>query len=380
MKSILSAMGLLAVAAIPAVADTAEYFIDSDPGVGSASRIEATRGENHYALPLTDILPGSHLFGIRVMDDEGRWTQTVTRPLYIADELPYAGMEYYIDEDPGKGNGTAVNHGNAKWVSFNVPTDDVAVGTHTLSVRLLDAQGKWTEALTRPFIVTQKAPDLMVEYFYDKDPGAGSARKLEAADGKNIYYLPLDENLEPGAHIFGVRCVDRAGNWTRTVVNPLYVMDKINLSKAEYYVDTDPGEGKANGVALGNDGKSAFTVPTAELLPGTHQLVMRGGDDDNSWYTLFSRPFQIIAGTSGVSEVKWLLGFDCDRTDGGIRLTSDAIPSGTDVTVVSLNGELLAQTVWADSSLPLDLPLLSSGIIIVKLSTPTGATTVKTIR
>ncbi|MDE6027977.1 MAG: hypothetical protein K2G23_07895, partial [Muribaculaceae bacterium] len=279
--------------------------------------------------------------------------------------------EYYIDEDPGKGYGTSVNHGHSKIVKFDVNTDNLPLGAHTLSVRLLDQQGKWGEVMTRPFVVGQKAPDtdLVLEYFYDVDPGVGNANKIAVSEGENIMYLPLD-GLGAGAHIFGVRCMDKAANWTQTIVNPLYVVDRVALSKAEYYVDDDPGEGKGNGVAIGGDGKSAFAVPTADLNPGTHQLVMRGLNEDDKWITLFSRPFEVRSESTGVENIIWKLGFSYTKTSSGLKLESTDIPDGSIVSVIALNGQKLAETIWSDTTQPLYVDFNYAGVAVLHIQTP----------
>lgn len=360
---------------------SAEYFIDRDPGVGKATGLDAATGENLYTLPLEGVAPGSHIFGIRVVDDASRWTPTVTRPLYIADEMLYADMEYYVDEDPGEGKGKGVAHGHSRMVHFNVSTDNISVGTHTLSVRLLDPEGKWGEVMTRPFVVVEKAPetDLLLEYFYDVDPGVGAAKKVAVGEGENVFYLPLEENLQPGAHIFGVRCMDKEGRWSATTVNPLYLVDRIRMASAEYYVDNDPGEGNGNAVAIGEDGNSAFVIPTATLSSGQHQLVMRGKDEDGRWFTLFSRPFEVTSGSTGIDNIEWKLGFTCQKTPSGIMLESDEIPDGSHVTVVSLQGHVLAKGNWADTTSPLYLDFDYSGIIVLRIVTPDNEVSVKTV-
>lgn len=350
-----------------------EYFIDSDPGVGSARKLSIRAGRNDYTLPL-DLKSGSHIFGIRTFDDSGRWTHTVTRPLYVADEeLSYAAMEYFIDSDPGKGNGRKIDHGNSRVVNFSISTSNVSVGTHTLSVRLQNDQGKWSDVMTRPFIVTEKIPEsgMVLEYFYDKDPGVGSARRVSVSEGNNVFYLPIDGSIMPGAHIFGVRCMDKAGNWSHTVINPLYIVEPVNLEQAEYYVDEDPGVGNGNPVAVSGDGKSAFSVPTGSLAMGTHRLVLRAKTGDNRWLELFSCPFD-VTDKSGINEVEWKQGFSFTKNSGELILSSESVPSGSRVTVVSIDGRVLAETHWNDTSLPLTLNVASSGVLIVRIVTPAG--------
>lgn len=291
----------------------------------------------------------------------------------------YSDMEYFVDQDPGNGNGVSVNHGHSRRVQFNVSTDNISVGAHTLSVRILDSQGKWGEVMTVPFIVTQKTPetDLVLEYFYDRDPGVGVARRVTVSEGENIFYLPLDSDLVAGSHILGVRCMDKTGNWSRTVVNPLYIVDKIDLLDAEYYVDEDPGEGKANKVAIGENITSSFVINTDNLSLGKHQLVMRALHE-NGWTTLFSRPFEILSEYS-VNEIEWKLGFSYKKSSSGIKLESYDIPDGSHVAVIAIDGTILAEDVWKDSTQPLYMDFNYPGVVILYIITPDKEYSVKMI-
>lgn len=359
-----------------------EYFVDTDPGVGVAQRLNAKAGENSYVLSLDDITPGAHIFGIRIVDNSGRWTHTITRPLYIAaaEELSYAAMEYFIDNDPGKGNGSKIESENSQIVHFRISTANIPVGTHTLSVRLQDDQGQWSDVMTRPFVVIEKIPEtgLVLEYFYGDDPGVGLARRVLVSEGENVFYLPLDESLDPGAHVFGVRCMDKEGNWSHTVVNPLYIVHPVSLGKAEYFVDDDPGFGNGNAVAMNGDGKSSFAIPTDNLKLGTHRLVLRANPGDNQWVELFSCPFD-ITGQSGINAIEWKHGFSYERNSGELMLYTEEIPSGSRVTVISIDGRLLTDTCWNDTSLPLSLNVGSTAIVIVRIVTPMGEIYSRTI-
>ena len=58
--------------------------------------------------------------------------------------------EYYVDVDPGLGNGTPINavdgsfDGTLEDVDFNILASDLGVGVHQISVRFQDATGVWS--------------------------------------------------------------------------------------------------------------------------------------------------------------------------------------------------------------------------------------------
>ena len=73
-------------------------------------------------------------------------------------------LEYYLDNDPGYGQGTSVSitTGTDLTADFNVPMDAVSAGPHTLYVRGKDEDGRWTFDYHRTFlrIVEEELPDL----------------------------------------------------------------------------------------------------------------------------------------------------------------------------------------------------------------------------
>lgn len=360
----------------------AEYFVDVDPGMGQGEQLNATPGVNDWRLPLSDLSAGAHIFGIRVVDSEDCFTTTVMLPLYVVDERSYADMEYYIDADPGYGKGVRTGLNGEETVTFNVATEGLSFGAHTLNVRIQDGEGEWSNVMTRPFIVTEGIADdakLSLEYFYDEDPGMGAATQVELSAGVNTFYLPVDSRLEAGAHIFGVRCCDENGKWTPTIVNPLYIMPPAEFSILEYYVDKDPGKGSANGVAMTGDISCAFTVSTTGLELGEHTLALRGQTPDGKWVDLFSRDFAIKAEDSGVNSVEWKAGLKLALRGGELTVYPSEMPASTIVEVYSLDGLMLGRAEWADPGEALTIEVGGQTRIIVSAVTPAGKRVVETL-
>lgn len=287
-----------------------------------------------------------------------------------------------MDEDPGLGNGVHPEHHGVRTVTFDVAAEGLTFGAHTLSVRVMDNVGKWSDVMTRPFIVTEGvAPEgeFIVEYFYDEDPGIGNATQVQASAGKNTYYLPMDATVEPGAHLFGVSCRDKEGNWTPTEVNPLYVMPFAELSEVEYFIDEDPGEGEGNSVSVADDGKSAFAVPTASLEYGEHALVLRGRLSDGQWTELFRRSFTVRASGSGVAEVEWGKDLRLALRSGEVTVLPSGFERGTVVEVYSIDGLLLARMEWSAPEEALSVPVGQHRHIIVRATEPEGKAVVNSI-
>ncbi|MEE4175996.1 MAG: T9SS type A sorting domain-containing protein [Bacteroides sp.] len=130
-----------------------EYFFDEDPGFGLATPIEMQPGEVisvAIELPLEDLSTGLHTLYVRTRDDKGNWGLAFSRIFMKffapADVAQVVRMEYFLNNDPGPGNGNEVllntpRPGVMKY--FVVEPELLQPGTNTLYVRTLDTRGRW---------------------------------------------------------------------------------------------------------------------------------------------------------------------------------------------------------------------------------------------
>jgi len=302
-----------------------EYFLDNDPGYGKARLVASNQlGENLVIFDLSDVAPGAYLLSVRTLDSEGKWSPTMSRPLLIDRLQDISYVEYYIDFDPGVGNGTAIPLPDISYKAhldfeMEIPTVGLALGKHELFVRARDAFDQWTDIESREFTIVEVSGDelgvkgdlVRMEYFFDTDPGYGNGLTLQqASSGENTYEMSF-ESLSAGYHLLSIRAQDEEGHWSATMSRPIYVINPLKVSALEYYIDIDPGEGKATAISLPSDLSEpfAFEVDTGGLKPGKHQLAVRAKGQDNIWTYISSRTFSIgdLAGDitgDGVVNVK----------------------------------------------------------------------------
>lgn len=214
------------------------YYIDYDPGIGNALPFDAEDGvwdsKTEVAVKSIDtseLSVGPHLLGIRFLKSDGTWGYTSQRWFYVIGERILTGAEWFIDEDPGKGNGHAialpaddvwdepeeeidVNDIDVSQLNINNPDNPEG---HTIFVRFLDSDGCW--GLTQQ-AVFHVAPELYIEEAEwtsnpISDPGAG--HPMEAEDGHfdepNEQIAASDTNLSPYDCIY-VRVKDNLGRWS----------------------------------------------------------------------------------------------------------------------------------------------------------------------
>ncbi len=136
----------------------AEYFWDTDPGVGLATPVLATDGDFNSAferLSRTGIaLPsvGLHKFGIRVKDSTGQWGPVFMNIVEVQQGgsaiMAVAQAEYFWDTDPGLGLGTPVlaTDGNFNSAFEQLTKTGIALpslGLHVFNIRVKDNTGQW---------------------------------------------------------------------------------------------------------------------------------------------------------------------------------------------------------------------------------------------
>lgn len=145
----------------------AEYFFDSDPGVGNGTTIgiaSLTEAALSIHDDLTGLLPGSHRFLIRYQDDLGRWSGVEGLRFFLLPESTplaaqpvIAGAEYFINVDPGVGLGIPLLPDDGIWDEPDETVvhavSDIPPGKHWIGIRFRDDAGNWSIMLVDSFMV-----------------------------------------------------------------------------------------------------------------------------------------------------------------------------------------------------------------------------------
>ncbi len=290
---------------------------------------------------LSALAPGFHFLYARAKDSRGNWGQTYTRPLLVVENInpSLTELEYFFDEDPGFGNGTPIAFDAVAMKDTNlvIPLNDLEDGTRTLYIRGMDNNGNWSVTNTKLFMVTTVLPRpgiTRLEYFFDKDPGYGKGYSLAVPLDSNVTVkavIPLD-SLKNGLHFLYTRALDEYGNYGLTHLRPILVlkgtMDPL-VTGFEYFLDKDPGVGKATFVPLANVKKQeyAFTVDLSFEKPGLHFLGMRPKDSNGEWGYTMKRMFFVTktTGEPQITEIEYFI----DKDPGFGKATSLDKPGKT---------------------------------------------------
>lgn len=131
--------------------------------------------------------------------------------------------EYFIDHDPGYGNGTSISiSGETAFINESI-LNDLIPGVYTLYLRVQDDNNVWGLAEATTFLVkedyTSNPPEadsiLGLEFFLDEDPGVGSGTFISLLEGDTLTILESlrlkDLNFE--MHKIGIRLKSVSGIW-----------------------------------------------------------------------------------------------------------------------------------------------------------------------
>ncbi len=139
----------------------AEYFFDIDPGFGNGITIPVTADSviiQNADFDLTSLPTGPHKLFVRVKDAYNKWSIVFKKDIYkLEPPLPplsdIVQAEFYIDSDPGFGNGTQIPLSSDSIVDFNFQANisQYSDSIHYLLVRVKDENNVWSIPYVVPF-------------------------------------------------------------------------------------------------------------------------------------------------------------------------------------------------------------------------------------
>jgi hypothetical protein len=207
-----------------------EYFLDTDPGYGNGVVITNIQiGDNLLTFDVSTATPGPHVLSVRSQDEAGRWSATLSRSFFIDRLQDITYVEYFIDNDPGVGNGKPLSLPDIAYkahlnLDIDISTVGLSVGEHEFFVRALDALGQWTDIMSRRFTIIKEGyvepvvsnGDLnRMEYFFDTDPGEGQGTSVQVPENQSPFSFEVAvEDLSSGVHQFFIRAMNIFGEWS----------------------------------------------------------------------------------------------------------------------------------------------------------------------
>lgn len=341
-----------------------EYFIDSDPGYGKATSLSFT-GTNDAAatlnLNLVPLASGVHIVGMRSRDVHGAWS--LDNEFIFLKPYPNNNavvqpninrVEWYMDNDPGYGNGTPITitaGQNLSGLAINISLTPLSSGVHIVDIRSRDANGAWS--LDNKWLFLKPYPNngaivqpdvTRVEWYLDSDPGYGNGTPVTITAGQDLSGLAINIGLTPlssGVHIVGIRSRDANGAWSidnKWIFLKPYPLTngnvQPNITAMEYYIDTDPGYGHASAVTITagpNLNNVVFTADISAVANGAHKLGIRSRDANGAWS--IDNEFDFSGGT-GAAVPTWTGTISTSWINTG-NWSTGKVPVATDSVVIN---------------------------------------------
>ena len=365
----------------------AEYFYDTDPGVGNATAITLTQADSvdiTTSLPTTGLAEGIHQLSIRTKNTTGLWSLYETRNFCISSassspSLKIIKAEYFFDTDPGVGNGTFINTGvisDSINTTTSIATTGLTEGVHTLFIRTYNELNMWSMYEGRSFYIestpsTVSSKIKKAEYFIDIDPGVGNGTAINTstwADSVDITTSIPTNNLSAGIHTLFIRTYNENNMWsmyegrTFNVEAPNISTVLPKILAAEYFFDEDPGVG--NGISI-NTGALADSIninqsiPAVGLTSGAHALFIRTKNESGLWSMYEGKSFTICSSVPSVN-----LGNDGGACAGSVNLNA---------------GNAGATYLWNTGETTQSISVANSGTYWVQVSTALGCSAIDSI-
>lgn len=214
-----------------------EYWVDQDLGIGANTAFEIADAPDvpvtQLPISLAGYGTGVHTIGIRTLDADGHWSLTNFSKAVVIEAPPaqpgdLTEVEYFLNEDPGFGNGLAAWTGStpqADGITFSPDLASAVTGINTLFVRSRTDDGTWglTNHRAVVVIVPEEVPDIVrVETFAlpGPDPGFGMADQHIVSSPawdlpQYVFDSPVPVGLSPEDTLM-VRSLDALGRWSLT--------------------------------------------------------------------------------------------------------------------------------------------------------------------
>jgi hypothetical protein len=294
----------------------AEYFFDTDPGVGNGTTLVITAGDTvdfSGSISAASLSTGFHNLYVRTQASNGAWSLRERRMFYVQSNTSSASLaaaEYFFDTEPGVGNGTplVIIPGDTINFSGTISAIGLTAGFHFLYIRAKDANGIWSMRERRMFYIsnsTTSSPQLTAaEYFFDTEPGVGNGTALTVVGGDSILFSGTISAgaLPVGFHMLYIRTMDLNGTWgirerRMVYVQPTAIAAAPILLEAEWFTNSpDPGFGNANALTVTAGDTIDFTgaITVTDTAIGCDSLYIRVKDQTGVWSLYEPRGFCIV--------------------------------------------------------------------------------------
>jgi hypothetical protein len=193
-----------------------EYFFDTDPGIGNGTPLPTTPFNSTITptISTAGLKDGVHFLFVRTRHDDKSWSLSDPQMFYIRTRIVQA--EYFIDSDPGFGNGTAISISSPDDLITITPTLSTPAlpdGIHYLFIRTKDILGKWSFFEPLTFTVDAALPIELFDFVATATKEGRVKLQWTTATEINNDFFSV-EHAAPGVEFNNIFHVPGAGTTT----------------------------------------------------------------------------------------------------------------------------------------------------------------------
>ncbi|MFK7946392.1 MAG: PKD domain-containing protein, partial [Saprospiraceae bacterium] len=209
-------------------------------------------------------------------------------------------IEYYFDTEPnlGLGNATSISITPDSVVdvpNFNINTNQLSDGLHTLYVRAKNANGIWSPVSQAVFFKTSSGNNAnitQIEYYFDEEPstGLGGGTQIPITPGNSVdemNYTINTNQLSDGLHTLYVRAKNANGIWSPVSQAVFFKQNSTvtTIDLIEYYFDIEPGLGNGTPYNLtpSSNVDEDILLDLTGISPGEHVVYVRARNTNGYW-------------------------------------------------------------------------------------------------
>lgn len=276
-------------------------LVNPDPPPDRAAEKRAATA----AVDTTNLTVGPHVLEVAFDDSDGNVGTWIPSVFQVTGAKAIVAAEYFFDDDPGEGNGTAIampldgSWGDAvEALNLDITIPALAPGPHAVFIRSQDQDGLWSRPYGASFSLV--APRFVTSIEWTTDPGAAPG----SGNPVNVLNPPLDSaaeavqfqvdttGLPTGAHpeVF-IRRQDSLGEWVQNpdpiIINRLPPFSTLNVeeklildpgvfTQIDLSVDADPDGDDPVEVTVGPLPAGAYFNDVVDLMIWTPSMAQIG--------------------------------------------------------------------------------------------------------
>lgn len=281
-----------------------EWFVDTDPGFGSGNAIAFAQNDTVNQVidvSLANLTSGFHYLFIRAKNADGIWSHHEGRLFYVIPSLvipsepQIAYAEWFVDTDPGFGNGEPLTYPATDTLDtfVDLSSPNFTLGIHTLFIRAKNEDGIWSHYEGRNFSVQDCAFTVLINA-NSTTTCSGTPNLITSTGGGDTFEWFVDDVLQSetsatidatlsGNYYVVATDLQGCGASSNTINITVYPTPNISVSASELTICS------GTTVTLTADGADSYTWSAGASSTGTN--TANATPSSNTTYT--------VTGTTG---------------------------------------------------------------------------------